>query len=396
MYLKGKKILVFIFVICYINAIPCIGKDPSNRSGLTFWTVGNIDGINKRFGTHLYQTLAELQKNKTEFDCFLLALAEQPLAERDIMEKCTLPTTRVYQFITTLKSLNLIKKSEKERWTTSVPVITDKQMERVKESMIPLAQKVVQYLKNEVPKIKIVYEKEKSATDPAWEKVAHLIIDKLIVDATFHRAIGILEREKGFKQYYSQDQKHIPAFFLELGPNYSTFGTNWYRFEHDKKKREVYILHGALFKRFVIRFNRYRDDQNFSYMLHRITPDGHLKALTIQEKKVFKELDWIEKDRLLVPILQAKNIRIILPDIEKIGRNAAEIVFKNYSIILNSFNNSPYAKFMDASGDYIQVCYHVLFSEIIEQLIVAGVLPPIPESVPEHFGVFITIGSVFE
>ena len=50
----------------------------------------------------------------------------------------------------------------------------------------------------------------------------------------------------------------------------------------------------------------------------------------------------------------------------------------------------------DATGDYIQVCYHILFSEIIAQLIKTGALPPIPESVPEHFGVFITIGSIFE
>jgi hypothetical protein len=396
MYLKGIKILILILIICVANEVPCMGKAPADRSGLTFWRVGNIDGINKRFGTNTYQMLDELYKNKTQLDCFLMALAEQPLMEQEILKKCALPSFNLNHLITTLKSIKLIKKTGQDQWATTVPVVTDKQMRRIKQSLIPLAQKVAQYLKNEMPQIKKAYEKGKSATDPDWEEVAHLVVDKFIIDGSFHRAISIIERERGFTKYYSRNQQHITAFFLEKGPNYSTFGTNWYPFKQDKKRREVYILHGALFNRIAIPFNRYRNDREFTTILHRVSPDGYLQALTKSEKKIFKELDWIKNDHLSVPIIQAKSIKTFMPGIKKIGEGAAEVFFKNHAIIINSFQNSPYAKFMDAGGDYIQACYHVIFSEIINQLIKEGIMPGIPESVPENFGVFITIGSVSE
>jgi hypothetical protein len=396
MLLKSIKILIFVLIICYVNEVPGMGIASSEPTGLAFWTVGNAEGIYKRFGKNTSQMLNELYKEKTELDCFLLALAEQPLTEREILEKCAIPSIRLHHFITTLKSINLIKKTGQDNWATTIPVVTDKQMRRIRESLIPLAQTVAQYLKSEIPKIKTAYEEGKSETDPAWEEVAHLVIDKFIVDGTFHSNIGIIERERGFKQYYSHDQQHIPAFFLEKGPNFSTFGTNWYPFKQNNKAREVYILHGALFYRTTIPFNHYRNNRDFSKILHRVTPDGRLQALTKSEKKILKELDWTKNDHLLVPIIQAKSVKTFMPVIEKIGRGAAEVLFKNHSIIINSFQKSPYAKFMDGGGDYIQVCYHILFSEIIKQLIKSGILPVIPESVPEHFGVFITIGSVFE
>lgn len=398
MYYKFKTILIILLVICTINITSesIKAKDTSSRPGLVFWNVGNIEGMDQRFGTSFYQTLKILEKNKNQLDFFLCSIAEHPLTEKKILKKCNISPTQLKTIISSLKSIKLIKKNVHDQWSTTVPVITDNQMKLIKESLIPLAQRVAWYLKNEIPRLKIAYDKGRSVNDPAWEKVAHLIIDKFLVDATFHRAVGNLERERDFKRYYSQNQRHIPAFFLELGPNYSTFGTNWYCFKNDSKKREVYILHGALFKRSTIPFNQYRGDQAFSSILHRVTPSGYFQALTDPEKKVFLELGWVDNNRLAAPIIQAIKIKSLMPDLVKIGKGAAEVLFKNFSIIINSYKNSPYAGFMEGGGDYIQVCYHVLFSVIIEQLIKSGSLPLIPEKVPDHFGVFITIGSVFE
>jgi hypothetical protein len=373
-----------------------MAKTSPNYSELAFWTVGNMDGIKKRFGANFYQMLNELNENKNQLDCFLITLAEQPLTEAEILEKCTFPSMKLHYFITTLKSMKLIKMINQNKWATTVPIITDIQMKLIKESLKPLGQHVAIYLKNEVSKIKGAYEEGKSAKDPDWNKVVHLIIDKLIVDGSFHNGIEMLEKGSGIDQYYSHNQQNITAFFLEKGPNFSTFGTNWYSFKQNNKKIEVYILHGALFNRLSIPFNRYRNDQDFSSLLYRINNDGHLQALTKSERKILTELDWIKNDHLLVPIIQAKSIKTILPNIKKIGRGAAEVFLKNHSIIIDSFQKSSYAKFMDGGGDYIQVCYHILFSEIINQLIKSGILPEIPKSIPEHFGVFITIGSIYD
>ena len=157
----------------------------------------------------------------------------------------------------------------------------------------------------------------------------------------------------------------------------------------------MYILHGSVLDRYDIPFSRFRNDQDFSSLLHRIAEDGNLQELTKAEKELLINLEWVTDDRLLVPMIQAESAKNIMQDMEEMGRDAAQVVFENYSIIINSFEESPYAEFMDGGGDYIQVCYHILFSLIIEELIKAGILPPIPEAVPEHYGVFITIGSVF-
>ncbi len=62
---------------------------------------------------------------------------------------------------------------------------------------------------------------------------------------------------------------------------------------------------------------------------------------------------------------------------------------------LRKDKNSPYSEFFDASGDYIQGCYHTLFYIIFKKLVETELLPPIPEPVPDYFGVFINLGHVY-
>lgn len=77
------------------------------------------------------------------------------------------------------------------------------------------------------------------------------------------------------------------------------------------------------------------------------------------------------------------------------GSSTARVVFDNHSVIIDSFGRSPYSEFMDAGGDYIQACCHTLFGAVLEHLAQAGALPPIPQPVPEYFGVYIIIGRLF-
>ncbi|MFO7867307.1 MAG: hypothetical protein R6V02_10945 [Candidatus Aminicenantes bacterium] len=73
----------------------------------------------------------------------------------------------------------------------------------------------------------------------------------------------------------------------------------------------------------------------------------------------------------------------------------AESVFSNFTVFIDSFNDSPYSQFLEGAGDYIQACYHTLFALIIDILIEKQILPPPPQPVPDSFAVYITLGSVW-
>lgn len=71
------------------------------------------------------------------------------------------------------------------------------------------------------------------------------------------------------------------------------------------------------------------------------------------------------------------------------AESAAEVVFENFSVILEAYEKSPYSNYLDGSGDYIQYVYHVLIYASIEKLIEKGFLPAVPKPVPGYFGAFI-------
>ncbi len=194
----------------------------------------------------------------------------------------------------------------------------------------------------------------------------------------------------------SEDQKTLPAFFLERGGNFTNLGCNWYSYQEDGAKREISVLHGNLMERVDIAMNRYRGNSAFSAALFKITPGGGYSSLSGMEIEMFQDLGWLGEERLLVPVVNAAAIKPVLPLLEKVANEMAEVVFSDYSLILDAYRSSPYSSFLEGAGDYIQVCYHALLSLVVEDLLQENIIPPIPSPVPEHFGAYITIGSVFE
>jgi hypothetical protein len=276
-----------------------------------------------------------------------------------------------------------------------VPVITDQRIKVIKEQLHPIASGVSSFIEGVVSQLTALYDEVKSESDPPWQDVAHLIVDKFIVDGSFHRAVGTLERQRGIGVHYNQAQNHITAFFLERGENFSAFGTNWYAFNEGDAQREVYVLHGALFRRYDIQMNRYRGDGGFSSALFKVSPEGGLGSLTSREIEMLEELGWLSGSRFAVPLVQANTLKALLPLADTIGAGAAEVLFENHSSITDSFDESPHSRFLDAGGDYLQVCYHTLFSSVLEELVNSGVLPPLPESIPEYLGVYVVLGKMY-
>lgn len=369
---------------------------PTKGAELSFWTVGGgRTSWDARFGTDPSRFYEKLGKEKVARDAFFMALAENPQNKRQISRMSGLTESKVAELISRFQSIKVIKKAE-EKWVATVPVITDMQALAIRENLAPLASLVAKAVKPDVAEMAALYDEKKTSSDPPWDDIAHFVIDKCLVDGTFHSAVVRLAPGDIYLAHCSEDQKALPAFFLERGVNFTCLGCNWYPFQEGDSRREISVLHGNLMARFDIAMNRYRANPAFSSALFKLTPGGGYSSLSDQEIEMFRDLGWLGEARLLVPVVDAASIKPIMPLLEELGREMAEIVFSEYSIILDVFRNSPYSSFLEGAGDYIQVCYHALLSLVVEELVRGNVIPPIPKPVPEHFGAYITLGSVFE
>jgi hypothetical protein len=386
-----RKHFVLILMSCLFFSVSCSDDSRSDRDHIefNFYTVGNGD-INARFGTDIYQALESLRGNTGQLDEFLFTIAEEPLTMNQIQERSGLTQSQVEYFISNLDSCNIIKEYDQNRWATTLPVITDNQMKIIRKDLAPMASSVAQYLNKEAHQIRTLYNKVKSPLDPEWEDISHLIISKFIIDGTFHSNLNRLKRESN-----NRIISVIPAYIRQQGENNSNFGCNWYKFNEGENQREVYVLHGAILDRYDITMNKYRRDQHFIAGLFNISPEGGIDSLTDQEKEKLRNLGWISDDRLLVPIVKADTIKSLWPEMESIGRDAAEVAFAKFTDITDSYNKSTYSEFLDNDEDYIQVLIHSLFGLTIEHLVKSGTVSQIPESVPEFFGVYFVFGKLF-
>lgn len=391
-----RKHFILILISCLLFSVSCGENSNSDKSHpeFSFYIVGS-SGVKARFGANFYQKLESLRENTGQFDRFLFAIAEEPQTKNQIREKSGLSESQLEYFITNLQSSNLIKKYDQTRWATTLPIITHDQMIIIRKDLGPVANSAAQYFKREASQLRLLYDEEKSPQDAPWENISHLIVSKLVIDGTFHSNLNRLKREKDVVEPDNQKKGVIPAFFLQKGGNNVNFGCNWYKFNTEEDQREVYVLHGALFDRYDIAMNKYRRDQDFSAGLFNISSEGGLESLTDREKEVLRDLDWISGDRLLVPIVKADTIKKILPAMQDMGRNAAEVAFAEFPHIQDSFNRSPLSEFLDYKEDYIQVLIHSVFSLTIEQLVQGGIVSQVPESVPESFGVFFVFGQLY-
>ena len=394
---KGKYFIIIFSLLIFFQG-KCSRTVPPHSHGaeLSFWTVGGgSTSWTARFGTAPSRFYEEFGKDKAARNAFFMALAENPRNKRQISRMSGLPESKVEELISRFQSIKLITKA-KQKWAAAIPVITDKQAVAIRDSLAPMASLVAEAVKPHGSDMEALYDKEKTSSDPPWDDIAHFVIDKCLVDGTFHSAVVRLAPGDIYLAHCSEDQKALPAFFLERGENFTCLGCNWYSFQEDEAKREISVLHGNLMDRFDIAMNKYRANSAFSAALFKITPAGGYSSLSGPEIEMFRDLGWIGNERLLVPVVDAAAIKLIMPLLQELGKEMAEIVFSNYPVILDAYQDSPYSTFLEGAGDYIQVCYHALLSLVVGELVQKNVIPPIPKPVPEHFGAYITLGSVFE
>lgn len=393
--MNNKLITIFsIFFIFFLVQCKETNQSVKSQNKFLFWTVGSSD-INTRFGVKIYNALDSLEEETGLLDEFLFTIAEEPLTINQITERSGISQGQTEFIINYLDSCNFIRKFDQNKWATILPVITDYQMKIIRKDLAQMANNIAQYLRNEAEQIKNLYNKVKSPTDPAWNKISHLIIDKFIIDASFHKNLNKLKRESDESENNNSGKSIMPAFLMHRGENFSNFGSNWYEFKKGEDQREVFVLHGAVLNRYDIALNKYKWDKEFSASLFKISTDNRLDSLNAGEREMYSDLGWISGDSLSVPILEANTLKSMLPLLENIGKEAAEIAFTEFSDLSDSYNKSSYSEFIDYKEDYIQVLIHSLFGLTIEQLVKTGVVSKVPKPVPDYFGVFIVKGKTY-
>lgn len=395
-YLMSKKcVLSSLFILILLlplTHVKNLSASHQEESRLSFLIVGGRKGAVKRFVNISNLQKLYLSKEKREIaEKFLLAIAQQPLSKEQIIKQSHLSSEEYDEASSFLLSLNMIAPID-NKWATTLPVITDQEMLALRKNLSPLADKIALSVANFIPEIKSIYEQNRLPSDPELKKVSHLFISFFMMDISFLKFLRRLENKKGIRQYYSEKQNILPAFFLEIGENFTNFGCNSYSFINNKKNKRVYVfvLHGTLFDRIEILVNKFEKNPDFSSALFKLLPKAGSPPMSNSERKILETLGWMEKDKLLVPVLDISARKHLSPILSKAAEIAAEEVFKNFKVIMDIFEKSPYSKFLDGAGDYIQHCYHILMYLVIEKLIKKGLLPPIPKPVPGYFGTYIT------
>jgi hypothetical protein len=396
---KSVLYLLILFLILFLlsSALPSTARQASQQeqSSLTFLIVGGRDGFAKRFGevTPFRQLFYSSDKKKMA-ENVLLRIACQPLSKEQIIIQSGLSEDEFEEISSLLLSLNMIT-SKDGTWATTLPVLTGREMAALRQKLSSLADKMAAATSSLVPQIKNLYDQNRLPSDPKWEETVHLFISYFLLDTFLLRFLSALEEEKGFKQYYSESQKILPAFFLEFGENFTNFGCNSYSFKGNENNQSIYVfvLHGTLFERIQISLNKYEKNPDFSSALFKLIPQEGKPSLSDQEIKILEDLGWLENDKLKVPMINSRIRGHLTPLVAKAAASTAEVVFENFNIILDTFNDSPYSKFLDGAGDYIQYSYHALMYLTIKKLIQQGILPAIPKPLPEYSGTYVLYSS---
>jgi hypothetical protein len=370
--------------------LPVWAQEPLHPPQLSFWVVGGGGSVSQRFGPEFWETLRE---DRAGVYRTLVSVAEGPRTAEEISAETGLSLDRVHEITGRLGGLWVLERGPEMRWATTLPVITDREMGRIRDGLRGIAGEVASSMGEEVSALKVAYEENKASDEPGWERMAHLILDRFLVDGAFLRALLRMEEERGLHDpFYSEAQEIIPAFFLERGENFSTFGTNSFEYERGGEIREVYVLHGGVLGRYTIRVNQYEDDPRFSEALFGLSPGGGTQGLGQDGRDVLTALEWMDEGQVLVPVVRAESLSSLTPDLDEVAERAAEVVFLHHSEILDLFEKGEYSTFLTDPGDYIQVCYHVLFGLLVESFVSEGLVPEIPEVLPEHFGAYIVFG----
>jgi len=79
-------------------------------------------------------------------------------------------------------------------------VLTNDEMKALQNDLKPIAARIAGVINARIEEVQEIYNSQKQISDPEWTEILHLVIDKFLIDGTFHRRLTSLERERGLKK----------------------------------------------------------------------------------------------------------------------------------------------------------------------------------------------------
>lgn len=354
---------------------------------LVFYIVGMGQRIPKRFSKTTTYITDKIENPRNPHAKIIANLIDGALNINQLQKQTKLNKQEYEKCIKELLEAKLIQKTN-HKLSNTLPVFTEQTMQNISKQTENIAAEeadtVEKHLEN------LAQKWEQLGNMPEWNILSHLVADVFILDILFLRAIKSLEKKNGFWEKRTEGQRILPAFFLEHTENLLNFGVNTYM------PPNIIELHGTLFKRETTLTKLLLNKEVWHTLKKLKTPQEPL-TLNKETQKLLAKYKWIKKKNngyyLTIPIVQLETIETIIPELAQASVSAAQTVINHYPQITQMFQNSPFAKYLKAPGDYIDYVHHIIMLQTIQKLINKKALPKIPKPTPWNIGVYLLPGK---
>lgn len=360
---------------------------------IRFYIVGSGEEAIERFGDNPWKELNLLEEMTPGKIALALEGGSHSLPE--IAEITGLPSEEVETHLDKLQQLNFVKK-RKEEFHNLVPAFSSQTQRNIKETLSRTARKEAEKAKKILPHLKTSW-KESLESKITWDAGAHLIIDDMALDNGFLHAVNQLERKSSFWDRRTKGQQALPAFWIERGPNFVNFGVNKPPFYG---RIRIILLHGNLFPREREEFVLLQKEAT-KEILEQATSKGGIKAgknevkssvlRKLTRKNVLKEKNGTFT--LNIPSIPVNALSHLLTDLAQLATSTAKAVAGDFDKLLDIYKKLSHSKYLEGSGDFLELCYHTLMPLTIQTLTENGYLPALPEEINLSTGMGILRGK---
>ena len=140
------------------------------EESFSFWTVGN--STIGRFGDW-YPMYSELEKDNESLFCLLNELAGKQATMDEIFTKCSFEKEWLNNAVDSLLIHNFIGRLDEGGLYSKIPIISHNEMQQLQIKIKPIAERVAEYMDQDIIGTIELYNNSKHLSDPKWEDISH-------------------------------------------------------------------------------------------------------------------------------------------------------------------------------------------------------------------------------
>ncbi|KPV62458.1 MAG: hypothetical protein AOA65_1820 [Candidatus Bathyarchaeota archaeon BA1] len=365
-----------------------MAKRPYGDHKVIFFCVGDGRKLVGRFGANPW----ELLYSKPEMERIMLLLGDGGKPLLDLLAHLKLDKDNALELLENLSSHKLVFNKEGKFFTT-IPVLTRGKSMQLKRYLEPIALREAVAIEKEMGYIKEAVLSMPFSEGFAWDDLAHIIIDALILDLGTLNSLQLIEKEKGIYDLRTDWQKVIPFFGVENDPDsIPNLGVN----SNTVDGFGLSFMHSTLFERKIDPFDVVKNERNkqlISILFEKTTPLPHLFVEVGEEPvRSLLQLNWVRRKNdeisLNLPAIRAVDREPLSKLVKKVSEGVAQAVIESIDIIRQSYETLDYYSWLPGIGDYLEIVYHMLMAYTTKELVRRGLLPKIPEELPPNWSVW--------